>query len=388
MAAHFTCDSSSAFQVEKANLQGSAIGSAQVFDQVMRHTDASAHPISPSTWMAGTIVNWSRPYQARRDAIYPALLLSNGLMGLMVVSFLGKRLFFDSWNRSVQSSAVSNAARAKVVQDRDEGRVRKFPWIYHILGKVLTRPLAAVTRKDILSFVREPAQWMQFAIVFGLLAIYASGLRQMNRDLDTPRDIYTVLYLNLSVCALALSTLTTRFVFPQFSLEGRCLWVLAMSPLKLTGIVVQKFALSTAFTGLSAMVVLGVAGRTLEMSTADTFFFTVAIALLAMGLNAIAVGFGVIFPNLEESNAARIVSGFGGTVCLVTSFVFIAAHIALLVMAQYQVFLKNDDPVPWLGTWWNQAALASMLFLTLLAVGVPTFFARRKLRDLVMVGGL
>ena len=33
-------------------------------------------------------------------------------------------------------------------------------------------------------------------------------------------------YLNLGASALTLSTLTTRFVFPQFSLEGRRLWIL------------------------------------------------------------------------------------------------------------------------------------------------------------------
>ena len=37
-------------------------------------------------------------------------------------------------------------------------------------------------------------------------------------------------YLNLAACALTLSTLTTRFVFPQFSLEGRRLWISGSRP--------------------------------------------------------------------------------------------------------------------------------------------------------------
>lgn len=304
----------------------------------------------------------------------------------MLVAGFGGAWFFKSWNRSVQSNAVSAAARSQALRDREAGRLQKFPRFYAALGSILTRPLSAVTRKDVLTFSREPAQWIQFSIVFGLLAFYAAGLRQMNKDLDTPRDVYVVLYLNLSVCALALSTLTTRFVFPQFSLEGRCLWVLAMSPLKLSRIVIQKFALSTVFTGLSTMIILLVAGKTLEMTVPDTIFFTAAVGLLAMGLNGIAVGFGVLFPNLEESNAARIVSGFGGTICLVTSFVFIAAHIGLLVAAQYLVFFKNEEPVPWFTVGHNLSAILAMITVTTIAVFLPLLFAMRKLRTLKLTG--
>src|SRR5690606_16320690 len=103
----------------------------------------------------------------------------------------------------------------------------------------------------------------QFTVVFGLLALYASGLRKMNGDLGHPRDLYLVAFLNLSVCALALSTLTTRFVFPQFSLEGRRLWILAMSPLRLPTVVIQKFVTSTLCSGLAVVAILCIGGYNL-----------------------------------------------------------------------------------------------------------------------------
>ena len=155
----------------------------------------------------------------------------------------------------------------------------------------------------------------------------------MNGEMTQPRDLYLVAFLNLSVCALALSTLTTRFVFPQFSLEGRRLWILAMSPLKLSSIVMQKFITSTLCSGLIVIAILSIGGYNLQLGFHDSAFFAVSIALLAIGLNGLAVGLGVIFPNLQESNAAKIVSGFGGTLCLVGSFIYILAFILLLALS-------------------------------------------------------
>ena len=37
-------------------------------------------------------------------------------------------------------------------------------------------------------------------------------------------------------------------------------------------------------------------------------------------LCGLAVGLGALFPNFKEDNPSKIVSGFGGTLCLVASF--------------------------------------------------------------------
>ena len=52
---------------------------------------------------------------------------------------------------------------------------------------------------------------------------------------------------------------------------------------------------------------------------------------MTFALNGLAVGLGVLYPNLKEANPDKIVSGFGGTLCLVLSSVYILASIALLV---------------------------------------------------------
>jgi len=49
-------------------------------------------------------------------------------------------------------------------------------------------------------------------------------------------------------------------------------------------------------------------------------------------LTGLSVGLGVLYPNLKEANPSKIVSGFGGTLCLVLSFLYILASVLLLAV--------------------------------------------------------
>ena len=62
-------------------------------------------------------------------------------------------------------------------------------------------------------------------------------------------------------------------------------------------------------------------------------FFAVVITLMTLSLNGLAVGLGVLYPNFKDPNASKIVSGFGGTLCLVLSFIYILLSVLLMVVA-------------------------------------------------------
>ena len=374
----------------KTGIEGEKIASetglsaALTFQRVLHHTNISVNRALPSTWMSASLIDWSRPYRNYNGMLYPALLFSNMLMGMLLLAWMGKKWFYRSWNRSLQQSAQSAFRRNARAQSDPDRIVKHFPRaspLRHLTG----RPLAAISKKDFLTFIREPAQWVQFAVIFGLLAMYCGGLRQINNDIEQPRDQFLVAFLNLSVCALALSTLTTRFVYPQFSLEGRRLWILAMSPLKLSGIVIQKFVTSTIYSGILVVFILLLSGYNLRLPWRDTLFFATAIALLAVGLNALAVGLGVLFPNLEESNAAKIVSGFGGTLCLVGSFIYIVAFVLILAWTRFDVFRENAIDIRWFSDPRSKAGIGVILLLTALVTLIPLLFSQKHLKKLEII---
>ena len=197
-------------------------------------------------------------------------------------------------------------------------------------------------------------------MLFGLLTVYVVNLRHFSQQLTNPFWINLVAFLNLGACALNLATITTRFVYPQFSLEGKRLWIVGMAPLGLRRVVQTKFVTATAASLVVTFGLIWLSCHMLDMDTNRTVFFTGAIAVMTLTLNGLAVGLGVLYPNLKEENPGKIVSGFGGTFCLVMSFLYILASVILLA----------------LGAPWSQSASAEGVIrsvLCLSAFGVLSF---------------
>lgn len=304
-------------------VQPRALGVVAV-DEVLRHTEASVHPLSPSSWLSRTVILWTR--DLRHDsAFYPWMLASWALMGIVLLSEVGRRWFYAAWNLQQQRDAFAAGRRRR----RSQGRpLRWNPWRMEWTG--LGRPILAVIRKDVLTFARDPSQWVQFTVVFGLLLVYALNLRSLGQGPASVRWTPIISYANLAVCALAVSTLTTRFVFPQFSLEGSRLWILGMAPLGLEKVVLQKWIQSSAFIGILSTGLQLLSSSMLKLSHDLVLLHGVAVVLQTLGLCGIAAGLGTLFPNLEETNSAKIVSGFGGTLCLICSFLYILAFVVTL----------------------------------------------------------
>jgi ABC-2 type transport system permease protein len=180
--------------------------------------------------------------------------------------------------------------------------------------------------------------------------------------------------LNLGACSLNLATLTTRFVYPQFSLEGKRLWIVGMAPLGMAQVVKTKFWLAA---GTSLMVTLGLISLScymLDMTWERTIYFGVAVTVMTFTLTGLAVGLGVLYPNFKEENPSKIVSGFGGTFCLVLSFLYILGSVILLAFA-----------TPWSGTSFpaQSQVLACLGGFALLSVGlgwIPLHMGLRRVR--------
>jgi ABC-2 type transport system permease protein len=68
----------------------------------------------------------------------------------------------------------------------------------------------------------------------------------------------------------------------------------------------------------------------LDMPARRIMHFSMAVTLMTLTLTGLAVGLGALYPNFKEDNPSKIVSGFGGTFCLVLSFLYILASVVLL----------------------------------------------------------
>ena len=314
---------------------------------------------------SGTIAAGLAPLQWLGGGAWLALLA-----GLAQITLAFKQ---KEWASSLEANLRARA-----------GRKRAFHFRAGLLEK-LTRAVPLVSSdaralllKDFRVFWRDTTQWGQSLILFGILGAYIINLRYFTQQFTSSYWVHVVSYMNLAACSLALATLTTRFVYPQFSLEGTRLWIVGLAPLGLVRVVKVKLALAIFMSLVITLPLVWLSCHMLNLPQQQTFYFSGAIACMALTLNSLAFSVGVLHPDLKEDNPSKIVSGFGGTFCLVVSFVYIGAAV---------VFLGQGSP--WGSPWHlfgppsvgvRVTALASFILLSLGLGLAPLLYALRKVR--------
>lgn len=348
---------------------------------VLKHTVICMHPLLPSSWVAETIFAAGRGLSSR-VIFFNLVLVANALMALLITVRLGGHLFYPAWHRVV-TSVPTTQNRGEEAWFRDPERATPGKLWLRLWG--LDRAGYALLLKDIRTFVREPTQWGQSLLIFGLLLMYTSNLRRLGYDLQSPFWVLVISHLNLLVCCLALSTLTTRFIFPQFSLEGQRLWIVGLSPVPLHRVLSLKLRLSAGIIGLLTTVLVVMSGISLKLPLPRTLYFCAAVLMMSYGLTALALALGALVPNFREPNPARIISGFGGTLCLICSFLYIlGCSVVLALPAAYAWQAQaREVPIPPNVTFYQElSAIGATAFLTLLFGAVPYWWAKKRTKNL------
>jgi ABC-2 type transport system permease protein len=190
-------------------------------------------------------------------------------------------------------------------------------------------------RADVISFCRDPGQWGQFALFFGLLGIYILNLGNLPYDLGSLFWRYLLFILNLSAMGFTLAGLSSRFFFPLMSLDLKRFWFLGLTPLSIQRILGEKYFLCVGFTvGITGPLAL-LSGLMLGVSPLLLASSIVSVLFMGIAISGLSVGLGAVYPNPRASSPAEVISGFGGTVVLVLNMVYICVTLALLGIPLY-----------------------------------------------------
>jgi ABC-2 type transport system permease protein len=306
-----------------------------VLDQLLVKTQVAQFTLLPSYWLSAGIIHWSEGAVA--GALFFGLVLLSYTLFFGCLCFTQSGPWFYEASSHVQSrsSAFWRWSKHRNYNVRRKGgglAARGVERVVGWFGAWITPEVRALLVKDIRLFWRDTTQWGQTLVLFGLLAVYILNLRHFAHQLTNPFWMHLVAHLNLGACALNLATLTTRFVYPQFSLEGKRIWIVGMAPVGLGKVIWVKYALATfASLGLTLGLIV-VSCVMLELPPVRIVYFGVAVTMMTFTLNGLAIGLGVLYPNFREDHPSKIVSGFGGTFCLVLSFVYIVASVVLLAV--------------------------------------------------------
>jgi ABC-2 type transport system permease protein len=113
--------------------------------------------------------------------------------------------------------------------------------------------------------------------------------------------------------------------------------------------------------------------------------------LLCLGLSSIAVGFGAMMPNFRETSPSKIAAGYGGTLNLVLSALYIMLIVVLTALPCHFYLLAGR------GSWgpaimntqtlrfWLIAGTVSAVVVGLAATIIPLVFGLRAFRRLEFV---
>ncbi len=354
------------------------------FERTFARLAITEQKLFPSWWLSSGLLEAARPPERGQVS---GFLEAMKFLSLLIANAMVLQLASAWLARAVYRQGFSHLASEVPARRR-----RKSVWIDRLLlgdDAAVGRPLRLLLVKDLRLFRRDIAQWSQFLIFFGLLGLYFLNLRSFNYHTAYASMIG---FLNLAVVGLILSTFTTRFVFPMISMEGRRFWVLVLLPVQRDQIVWSKFFFS--FVGgllpCAGLVFLSDSMLGLEWHLVAQHEY--CCLLLCLGLSGIAVGLGAKMPDLRESSAAKISSGFGGTLCLVVSSMYIMivvvvaavpTHLFLLSRALGPSIIAADGFLAWLaGPWGAAASLAIITTLAFLATVVPLHTGLRAFRQL------
>lgn len=319
----------------------------------------------PSYWAAQGLL--SSAHADFRETIFLFLvLLSNALFITWLGTELAQRWFLPGF-----SATLGSTTRRRLPGKGILGRLDGWLWF-------LKDPIHPLVVKDLKLFWRDPTQWTQFVVFFGIMAVYIANLG--NRFMTYQSEGYRnfVVVLNTAACLLILASLTSRFVYPLISLEGFRFWILGLAPLTLRQLVWQKFWLSVATT---APFTIGLVVLSCWLLGVEPVRFAVAVYtvfLANLTLAGLAVGLGSVYPNFQEDNPARIVSGMGGTL----NFLLSVGYITIVVISQGFIF-QGQAIERYFHTeffWWALAAI--LAFNTLLSLAAMLLPMRLGLRNL------
>ncbi len=341
----------------------------------------------PSTWLSNGLLEAARPLTMDPSDLpwlesgkYLIVLVSNALLLHVMVTWIGKRVFrkgyFGLSSRQARQSKPSMA------------------WVDKIaitLFKPFRKETQLLILKDLRMFRRDPVQWSQFLIFFGLLLLYFANVdrfRQHQADLSVLTWVNVVSFLNLAVVGLILSTFTTRFIYPLISLEGRRFWILGRLPVDRDTILWSKFLFAACGSLLPCCGLVLLSDVMLEVSLMVVIVHQIICLLLCIGLSGMAVGLGAIMPNFREQSPSKIAAGFGGTLNLVLSALYILVVVLMTALPCHFYLLSTTSEIPprmlqpgflrlWLGL-----GVGGSLVLAILVTVLPMRSGLKAFRDI------
>jgi ABC-2 type transport system permease protein len=320
-------------------------------------------PYLPSRWAADLL--WAKVTGSPMSQMFNNLLLWTTAAALAVINlWVADLIYFSGFSKAQEAKRRSRAGRK--VLDK--------------MVSAVTRPLGSDTTsliaKDVRVFFRDNSQWSQLLLLGALVVVYLYNFSVLPLERSPIQSIYlqnALSFLNIGLAGFVISALSARFIFPAVSLEGNAFWIILSSP-----VTAKRFLWSKYIAYLIPMLFLAelliiVTNYLLKVTAFMMALSSVTIFFLVFGIVSLGIGFGAMYPNFKHENIAKVATGFGGVIYMITSAVFIALVVVLEAGPVYTILSAHfkGEAITFLQWFWIVISFFLALMLIIIAVQRP-----------------
>ncbi|MGH7499794.1 MAG: putative ABC transporter permease subunit, partial [Gemmatimonadales bacterium] len=272
-------------------------------------------PFLPSEWTASMIMNWLLRIA---DPAPIAMLWGAAGLALAAGALVHRKLYHLGFSKAQEGA------------ERKIHRKLRGP-VTHLLRWLPTHKRELIL-KDLRLFFRDNTQWSQLILLAVLLMVYLINIKSLpiHTGERIPFALVTIIsFLNLGLAGFVLAAVAARFIFPSISLEGRQMWLLRSSPLDPVALLWSKYWIGTVPLLALALIITILTNRLLLVSPLMMAVSIGTIVLYTLAVSALALSFGVFYPQFGTENAAQIPTSYGGVVYMMASLSLLAIVIMI-----------------------------------------------------------
>jgi ABC-2 type transport system permease protein len=323
----------------------------------------ASNPLLPNWWMAQGVLGMAAG-DTGRALLFLTLLVSSVGVLCLVVAGAGGWLYPASMQRHL-TAASDLATRASRLSQAAQ-------WCLSGGGAV-----RAYLFKDFLIFLRDPSQWTQFLIFFGLLGLYFFNLGSLGYDQLDTTWANLISFLNMFSLSAVMSSLSSRFVYPQLSQEGRMLWMVGLAPQSLSKMMMIKFLLAGGSLVAISLSLSAISNGMLNIPEFSQRLTLVLMPSVSLALAGMATGLGAVFMDIEAKTPTQILSGYGGTLNLILTLLTVI--LLVLVPGIVAHMMTVGALSGGLARFAFPATALYIVIVSLIAGGLPLWIGHRTL---------
>ena len=216
-------------------------------------------------------------------------------------------------------------ARDKAVDESPRGYLQSSlaSKLVNAFANFAGKDIAPLVKKDVLAFVRDPAQWSQLILLGGLALLYCinAGVLRQGFAAFGDKGMVILLAMHVGLASFVAAGLAVRFGYVQMGLEGPSVWIVENSPLAGRQIVRAKFIMAWPIVALFPTLVAFLGGYILQIQLVWWLLSSALVFFMASAFTAFGVGRGALNPAFDASSISELAMGPGAMSVMLTSLV-------------------------------------------------------------------